>query len=97
MAAIIPKTGKEIAVKLEENGEQRVSDYLSLGYKDLIGICLRFAIIDSVFTNETAFIILDDPFVNLDEEKLTEAIKLVEEISKEYQVIYFICHKSRQK
>lgn len=86
-----------LKVKLEENGEQRVSDYLSLGYKDLIGICLRFAIIDSVFTNETAFIILDDPFVNLDEEKLTEAIKLVEEISKEYQVIYFICHKSRQK
>ena len=40
-------------------------------------------------------LILDDPFVNLDEEKIEHGKAFIREIAKEYQVIYFTCHESR--
>ena len=85
----------KFGVKIEDKGVKRELDYYSEGYKDLIGICARFALVDALFEGETPFIILDDPFANLDEEKLSKALQLVEQIGKEYQVIYFVCHRSR--
>ena len=85
----------KLNVQIKEQGEKKEIAYLSTGYKDLIGICMRFALVDALYENEKPFIILDDPFVNLDQEKLTKAINLLNEISKKYQIIYFICHESR--
>ncbi len=48
-----------------------------------------------MYKDEKPFIILDDPFVNFDDEKLRGGISLLKEISREYQVIYFTCHESR--
>lgn len=84
-----------ISISLMEMGDRRDVRLLSRGYKDLVGICMRFALIDAMYKNEKPFIILDDPFVNLDDEKLEGGISLLKEISKEYQVIYFTCHESR--
>ena len=85
----------KLNVQIKEQGEKKEIAYLSTGYRDLIGICMRFALVDALYENEKPFIILDDPFVNLDQEKLTKAINLLNEISKKYQIIYFICHESR--
>ena len=85
-----------LGVKIKSNGENKELEYFSTGYKDLAQICIRFALIDSLFENEKPFIILDDPFVNLDERKIEEAKKILEEFSKKYQIIYFICHSSRK-
>lgn len=71
------------------------SDYLSNGYKDLVNFCARMALVDSLFKTEKPAVILDDPFVNLDGEKITKALDLVKNISKEKQVVYFTCHESR--
>ena len=38
-------------------------------------------------------LILDDALVNLDDERLEEAMKLLGEIAKERQVILFSCRK----
>lgn len=86
----------KLNVKVQEYGEKKEIDYLSTGYKDLIGICMRFSLVDALFENEQPFIILDDPFVNLDKDKIEKAKELVKELSKKYQVIYFICHESRK-
>jgi uncharacterized protein YhaN len=85
----------KLNIKINEYGENKESEYLSTGYQDLIGICMRFSLIDALFENERPFIILDDPFVNLDENKINKAIKVVNKFAEKYQVIYFICHKSR--
>ena len=85
----------KLNVKIQEYGENKEIDYLSTGYKDLIGICMRFALVDALFENEKPFIILDDPFVNLDKEKIEKAKEIVKELAKNYQIIYFICHESR--
>ena len=42
-------------------------------------------------------LILDDALVNLDDERLEEAMKLLGEIAKERQVILFSCRKPEEK
>ena len=69
--------------------------YYSEGYRNLFEICKRFAFIDVLFTGEKPFIVLDDPFSNLDDEKVKAGIDLLNKISSEYQIIYFICHNAR--
>lgn len=86
----------KLNVKIQEYGEKKEIEYLSTGYKDIIGICMRLALIEALFEKEKPFIILDDPFVNLDEEKIEKAKQIVQELSKTHQVIYFICHKCRE-
>ena len=81
--------------KIEYKGSKKDIDFLSTGYKELIYICMRFSLIRALYKDECPFVILDDPFVNLDKEKTENAIKLIKELSKEYQIIYFICHNSR--
>ena len=81
--------------EVNENGSNKKIDFLSTGYKDLIYICMRLSLIESLFEGEKPFIILDDPFVNLDEEKIENAMKLLKFKAEEYQIIYFVCHESR--
>ena len=39
--------------------------------------------------------ILDDPFVNLDDVHTAQALKLLETLSQEKQIIYLTCSSSR--
>ena len=82
-------------VKIEVNGSQKEIKTFSAGYKDLIYICMRFSLIDALFNGETPFVVLDDPFVNLDEAKTSKALEILQEFTKKYQVIYFSCNASR--
>ena len=70
--------------------------FLSQGKRDLFAICKRFALIEAVFGKTSPFIVLDDPFVNLDDETLKNCLALVQELSKRYQIIYLTCHSSRK-
>ena len=85
----------DLNVRLDLQGSFMGLEYFSEGYKDLIGLCSRMAMIDVMYEEETPVIIMDDPFVNLDEEKLTCAMKLLAQISREKQIIYFTCHQAR--
>ena len=61
-----------------------------------MGIAFRMALIEAMYKEEKPFIIYDDPFTDLDEEKVKCGIEFVKEISEDYQVIYFTCHSSRE-
>ncbi len=80
---------------LEKNGEKS-TEYYSKGYQNLFEICKRFALVDVLFTGEKPFIMLDDPFYNLDDEKLNSSLELIKKLSEEYQILYFVCHESRR-
>lgn len=84
-----------LGVQIDSNGSKREIKYFSAGYKDLIYICMRFSLVKVLFENELPFVILDDPFVNLDDEKTEKAIELLKKFSEKYQIIYLICNKSR--
>ncbi len=83
-------------VRVEEEGQLHDSVELSKGMKDLIQVCMRMALIEAVYQEVAKpILILDDPFVNLDDVRLNNAVKLFKRISENYQMIYFICHDSR--
>ncbi|MDC7302187.1 ATP-binding protein [Agathobacter ruminis] len=84
-----------IALKRREMGELRELTHLSAGYQDLIGVCMRLALVDAMYQEEKPFLVFDDPFVNLDEEKTKKGMELLNFVAEEYQLIYFTCHNSR--
>ena len=42
---------------------------MSEGRKDLAGICARMAMVDAMYEKDKPFLVFDDSFVNLDDEK----------------------------
>lgn len=83
-------------ITVEELGLQRDVESYSSGYKDLIGLCLRLAFIEAMYKEEKPMIILDDPFVNLDQIKVEGGKNLLKNIARDYQIIYLTCNESRK-
>ncbi len=82
-------------VTVEECGKQRETQTLSRGWRDLAGLCLRLALADAMYQEEMPVLIMDDPFTNLDDEKLAAGRNLLREVAKKYQVVYFTCSRGR--
>lgn len=85
----------DIKLTRQEMGQRRDSESMSKGYKDLMDVSLRMALLDVMYDGEKPWVIMDDPFVNLDTTKLEQVRYFLEELAKDYQVIYFTCHQSR--
>ena len=88
-------TDVELNMRVSAYGEEKELGYFSTGFRDLIGLCMRFALVDALFLEEQPFLVLDDPFVNLDAEKIERASVFLKEASKQYQILYLVCHNSR--
>lgn len=82
-------------LKYEISGSDREYQHLSEGQKACLALCMRLAMIENMYKNEKLFMILDDPFVNLDEKNIKKCIDVLKDLSKETQIIYFCCHNSR--
>ncbi len=80
---------------LQSFGMQREKECLSAGLFDLAAICLRVAFLDVMYPEEKPFLILDDPFTNLDDENLEKALEFKEKLGESYQILYFTCTKGR--
>ena len=85
----------DFRVTIEENGKVHVAEGYSTGTSDLIDFCMRLALVDTLFEKEQPFLILDDPFVNLDEERLEKALELLQVMGANKQIVYFVCHPIR--
>lgn len=90
------KMDSNYRVSFDREGALRSFEHLSSGYLAICALCFRLALIDNIFNGELPFIILDDPFVNLDAKKLVKAIDLINSLSENKQIIYFCCHESRK-
>ncbi len=51
------------------------------------------AFVDAMYPGEKPFLIMDDPIVNLDDKKTEGSLRLLREIAREYQIIYFTCRE----
>lgn len=85
----------ELNATLSNGGTSKSVDSLSRGYQDLTAFCIRLSLVDAMYTNEKPILVLDDPFVNLDETKINNAMDIIRNIGEKYQIIYFTCHSSR--
>ena len=83
-------------LRVKEQGELRDTQWLSRGCQDLIGVCMRFALVDAMYPEEKPFLILDDPFVNLDDEHTKRALEMLDKIAQDHQVVYLVCNTSRK-
>ena len=88
---------ENLNVSIQENGMTREVDRYSTGYYDLIDFCMRMALVDTLFENEKPFLILDDPFVNLDADRLEGAMELLNAMASVHQIVYFVCHPVRAR
>lgn len=87
----------KLDVSIERYGAERELAYFSAGYTDIIMICMRLALIDALFKKEMPFVILDDPFVNLDDNYTEKALELLYKLSEKKQIVYMVCNSSRAK
>ncbi|MDO4296517.1 MAG: SMC family ATPase [bacterium] len=85
----------EFSVKVEEDGKEHILEGYSSGYIDMMDFCMRMALVDSLFEKERPFLIMDDPFVNLDEEHLEYALRFLKGLAADSQILYFVCHPIR--
>ena len=85
----------ELEVSLERQGASRVLEYFSAGQADLVMLCMRMALVDALFRDAKPMVILDDPFVNLDDIRTGQALALIRELSLDRQILYLTCHSSR--
>lgn len=86
----------KLSVKTDEGGVKRDIGYYSTGARETMELCTRLALIEALFEKEQPFVVLDDPFVNLDTKSLEGARDVLCRIAEKYQLIYFTCHPSRQ-
>ncbi len=86
---------KDLKLTIDEKGDAREVASFSAGMKDCIALCMRLSLIDALFEEEKPFLILDDPFVNLDDAHTKRALEMLEELSKDHQIVYLVCNSSR--
>lgn len=80
---------------IDDMGDRRQLGNYSAGSRDKVSICYRMGLVEAMFTDEKPFLIMDDPFVNLDEGRLERAKEMLHRLSEQYQIIYLTCHQSR--
>lgn len=85
----------DLNVRFKYRGRSIASEYLSEGYKDMVSLSVRFALIDAMYEQEQPMVVLDDPFTSFDDDKIKEALALLDKVSHDRQLIYFTCHTSR--
>ena len=85
----------DFGVTKQEGATTRATDAYSRGTRDLYALGLRLALVDALYENEAPFIILDDPFIALDDARLEKAKATLKSIGRTKQILYFTCAKSR--
>lgn len=86
---------QDFNVTFEHSGEIYSEKHFSSGLRSICALCMRLAFVDNMYGKEKPFIIMDDPFVFLDEKHMQNTMKVIKELAKDNQIIYFCCHSSR--
>lgn len=82
---------------VEEKGSLKQISHYSAGTQDLMGLCMRLALAETLFERgNPPVLVLDDSLVNLDDETTSRARRLLRHFSKKYQIVYFTCKEERR-
>lgn len=86
---------KSLEVSFEKDGAMHSEKHLSAGQRSICALCFRLALIKNMYKDNHPFLILDDPFVALDEAHMEKVKALLSALSMDMQMVYFTCHESR--
>ena len=84
-------------VRMKGGGKTRTMESFSRGWRDAVQFCIRLSLSEALFAEgaEKPFLLLDDPFVNLDDTRMAAARRMLNQLAEQYQIIYMVCHKDR--
>lgn len=85
-AGVVVQPGREIEIQ-HKDGEALGAAQLSAGARDQLYLALRLAVTDLLAADVQLPILLDDSFVNFDDERLLAARQILQEIATQRQVI----------
>ena len=85
----------DLNLLIDEKGKAREAELFSTGTYECMMLCMRMALIDALFTDEQPFLVLDDPFANLDDRHTQRALDMVKRIAQKHRIIYLVCNSSR--
>ncbi|MGN1066585.1 MAG: ATP-binding protein, partial [Candidatus Fimimonas sp.] len=87
------KLDRNFTLRLQENGVTKPSEYFSRGIREITLLCFRVALSQMLYGGKIPLLIIDDAFVNFDEENFLQATKLLKNLSQSTQIVYFTCHE----
>jgi uncharacterized protein YhaN len=85
----------DFSMHFERNGALRKNANFNSAFVTLSNICMRLAVLKVAYPAERPFLVLDDPFVYLDDDNCKKALNALKELSKDTQILYFTCHSGR--
>lgn len=68
-------------------------DILSDGTKDTISLAFRLAMLEQLYPEGEGLAIFDDPFTDMDDERVSQACGLIQKFSERNQVIFTTCNR----
>ncbi|BCA79830.1 AAA family ATPase [Desulfuromonas sp. AOP6] len=86
----------EFMLKVQSQGFKPL-DSFSQGTRDAVFLAIRLALSRHLAKGKKLPLLLDDPLVNLDRNRLTDTIKALETLSAEHQIIFFTHDESLLK
>ena len=92
---ILRSLDENMDVSITSNNSQLDEIILSEGTKDTIALAFRLAMLEHIFPNGGGFLVLDDPFTDMDKDRTEQACRLVGKFAeKGNQVIFTTCSES---
>ncbi len=85
----VNKEDLEFWVYSDEKGDWATPSELSGGVIDEFSLAFRLALARLIFSDKKPPLILDDPFVNFDPERLTSTLDFFRTLAEEYQIVIF--------
>ncbi|RKD26800.1 hypothetical protein BEP19_16520 [Ammoniphilus oxalaticus] len=90
---VLSPIGEERLLVEREDGLRMEPQYLSRGAREQLFLCLRFGLIKESSKTSRPPIILDDIFVNFDDNRKRAALDCLHRFTSEHQILYFTCQQ----
>lgn len=85
-------TDRTFAISLQQNGQTKPLSAFSRGIREITLLCFRVALSQLLYGKDIPLLIVDDAFVNFDEQNFARATELLKQLSQTTQIIYCTCH-----
>jgi uncharacterized protein YhaN len=84
---------EKLNMTIYSNNSQLDFNKLSEGSKETVSLAFRLAVLDHLFPEGGGVIVFDDPFTDMDAERVEQSCKLITECAKKHQVIFLTCNE----
>ena len=89
------RLGDRFTPSILEKNSYHSAALLSRGERDRVSLARNLAILSATRSEKRPPLLLDDPFLCYDDERLSRALVMLSALSLDYQIIYFTCSRSR--